>query len=355
MSIKDTINQILSYAINAPSGGNSQPWTFKIEETKLTIFFHPEKDNPILNFNYRGTLIAHGALIENILISATHYKLEADLSIVQNSKEGIIAEIIFKESQLLEDPLYSSIPTRSTNRKKYKDENIPDQIISDIFNNANGVGAGMALAHFITDKKKMAIAGEAISNNEVIMLENKELHELFFKEVIWNSDQEKARGGSGLYIKTLELNKPQEMIFRVIRFWPMMLILKKFGLAKFIASENAKIYMTGGAMGIISVSGTSNENFITAGRILEKIWLSCAKKNISLQLMTGILFMWQKLEADKTDYFSPSESGLIRDSYARIIESFSVKDDIITLMFRMGYAENPSSSSYKKEPVIIND
>ena len=353
MSIKDKIIQLLGYAINAPSGGNSQPWTFKIEDNKLIIFSHPEKDNPVLNFRSRGTLIAQGALIENIVIAASQHGLEAMVNIAKDPNDQAIAEITFNDSNSPPDPLYASIPTRSTNRKQYEDKSIPEEVLVDISKAANALGGAMVRTSFTDDKNKMIIAGKAVSNNEIIMLENKLLHDLFFKEVTWNSREEKIRGGSGLYIKTLELKKPQEIVFRIIKHWPMMSILKKIGLAKFIAFENSKIYRTGGATWAISVNESSHGSFVTVGRVLERIWLSCAKEGISLQLMTGILFMHQKIMAGQTDMFSPEHINLINESYNQISSVFDIKDGIVTLMFRTGYSEKPSSFSYKKEPIII--
>ncbi len=354
MITKEKIVHLLNYAINAPSGGNSQPWTFKVSDNKLTILSHPEKDNPVLNFRSRGTLIAQGALIENIIITASHYGFEATVNIAQDANDQAIAQITFSDSRLPPDPLYLSIPLRSTNRKQYRDATISNGILTGILNIANTLGGSMVNTSFTDDKSKMVIAGKAASNNEVIMLENKVLHNLFFKEVTWNFHEEKIKGGSGLYIKTLELKKPQEIVFRIIRHWPMMAALKKIGLAKFIASENAKIYGTGGAMWAISVNEASHENFITAGRVLERIWLICAKEGISLQLMTGILFMRQKIMDSKTDIFSPDEVSLIKTSYDQISSAFNIKGGIITLMFRVGYSEKPSAFSYKKEPIIVS-
>jgi hypothetical protein len=352
MNTKDKIIQLLSYAINAPSGGNSQPWTFKVADNKLTIVCHPEKDNPVLNFSSRGTLIAHGALIENIIISASRYGLETMFYIAQDQNERAIVEITFADSYSPPDPLYASIPARSTNRKQYEDKPISKEILVNISNAANALGGPMVRTYFIEDKRKITVAGKAASNNEIVMLENKLLHGLFFKEVIWNSREEKTKGGSGLYIKTLELKKPQEIVFRIIKHWPMMSVLKKLGLAKFIASENAKVYGTGGAMWVISVNEPNHKNFITAGRVLERIWFSCVKEGISLQLLTGILFMRQKIVAGQIDIFSPEHVNLIKESYDQISSIFGIKDGIITLMFRTGYAEKPSAFSHKKEPIM---
>ena len=69
--MEEDIKKILEISVNAPSGSNSQPWCFEVKNNKVNIIMLPEKDHPILNYHNRGTLIAIGALIENIIITAS--------------------------------------------------------------------------------------------------------------------------------------------------------------------------------------------------------------------------------------------------------------------------------------------
>ena len=66
--MKNILVDILNHAINAPSGENCQPWKFKITNNQIYIFNIPERDQSSYNFKQKGSLVAHGALIENILI-----------------------------------------------------------------------------------------------------------------------------------------------------------------------------------------------------------------------------------------------------------------------------------------------
>lgn len=82
MISREVIQKILEAGAQAPSGSNSQPWRFEVAGGTISIIMLPEKDHPILNFRNRGTLLAHRALIENIVIAAAHYKLKSEKRMV---------------------------------------------------------------------------------------------------------------------------------------------------------------------------------------------------------------------------------------------------------------------------------
>ena len=104
------IKKIIEVAVNAPSGSNSQPWRFKVREGVIEIIAEPEKDHPILNFRNRGTWIAHGALIENIVILASAFGYKAGVSIFPNKNEkNITARISLIANHVVKDFLCESI------------------------------------------------------------------------------------------------------------------------------------------------------------------------------------------------------------------------------------------------------
>ena len=65
------IQLLLEAGAKAPSGDNSQPWSFHVENNCITIKMISTRDNPFLNFEQSGTLLACGAVIENIVIEST--------------------------------------------------------------------------------------------------------------------------------------------------------------------------------------------------------------------------------------------------------------------------------------------
>lgn len=108
---KETIQKILEASINAPSGSNSQPWRFEFFDNELRIIATPEKDHPILNFRNRGTWVAHGALIENIIIAATHFGFKTKPHFFPDYRDPNLTAILeFKKDDLVSDPLFFSSP-----------------------------------------------------------------------------------------------------------------------------------------------------------------------------------------------------------------------------------------------------
>src|SRR3989344_7641460 len=120
MVSQETIANIIKAGTAAPSGGNSQPWKFEVRGDEVTVIALPLKDHPVLNFHYRGTWVAHGALLENIEIAAAHYGFNAE-TVIFPVKEGqnVIACITLQASEPKPSVLYDAIARRVTNRKPF--------------------------------------------------------------------------------------------------------------------------------------------------------------------------------------------------------------------------------------------
>jgi len=97
--MEEDLIEILKIACNAPSGSNSQPWSFKVQEGRVEIIAIPEKDHRVLNFKNRGTLLAHGALIENISIIASTFGYNTVIDIIYPKKGNTTALIDFKKER----------------------------------------------------------------------------------------------------------------------------------------------------------------------------------------------------------------------------------------------------------------
>ena len=292
MVSSDIITKIIEAGAAAPSGGNSQPWKFEVRGSKITVIALPLKDHAVLNFRYRGTWIAHGALIENMVIAASALGYRAAVSIFPvATNHNITAEITLEKADILADSLATAVLLRGTNRKPFAKAPLTIEEKSALEKAQKEIGGEVL---FLEKPEELEVLGRASSNNEIVMLENRLLHDLFFAEVVWSQEEERKKGG-GLYLKTLELKAPQEFMIKLCKSWWVMNLLNKVGMAKLIAKDGAKIYSSAGAMGAIVVRDESDEAFVSAGRLMERIWLTATNLGLSLQLMTGVLFFFQKI------------------------------------------------------------
>jgi len=125
---KNVLQRILALAINAPSGANSQPWGFLVtKESKIRILSQPEKDHPILNYRNRGTLLAIGALLENIEQASLLENYSIKTGPYNHSEHFIDIEFI-KNNTKPTNPLGAFINDRTTNRKVYENKKLTENI-----------------------------------------------------------------------------------------------------------------------------------------------------------------------------------------------------------------------------------
>jgi len=346
---RDKIVKICTAAAAAPSGDNSQPWRF-VFHAPNSIEFHAltEKDNALLNVDGSGTYIALGAAVQNAELEAKALGYAPE---VRYHNEGsLVVTLVLHEGGMLsteEQKLHQAIPFRHSNRKAY--EKIPlAQNHRAWIMSAAGNPEGVACA-LIADRRVMSVVSRALTTMEEIAMQNKTLHELFFESIFWSKERNVA-GESGLYIRTLELPPPARLLFKVLKYWPVAQVLAKIGFPTLVAKTNADQNASASAFGLVTLDRFERRKYVEAGRLLERVWLAVAAQGMSLQIITGMLFLARAIEQGNTTVFSEKEYASVRTAYARMKEELKVENPF--LMFRVGYASAPSAVSFRREPVI---
>ena len=344
--LKENIIKIIEAGNTAPSGSNSQPWKFIVKNNSINIIATPEKEHPIFNFNNRGTYIAHGALIENIAIASDVLGYKAEIAVFPDNNLNFTAKIALHQNTSKNNELYESIFKRCSNRKPYLDKKLDEKTKKYIFESISNYKN----CHLVITEEKSQIIkiAQNLANDVILNLRNKHLHELFFREIIWNEDDQKKHGG--LYIKTLEVPGPGVFIMKLLRNWRVNNLLKKIHLQ--IYKENIKT-LSSCALLCVIFTNNNDRDFIEVGRLMQNIWLRTTKMNLNFHLITGIPFLWQQANFGKKEIFPNEDLDLINQSYENLKNLFNVPNSkIIALVFRIGYGDKPSAVSYKREPII---
>ncbi len=352
MISRETIQKILETAVHAPSGENSQPWKFVVEGDQIKIFNIPERDESLYNVDQKGSFVAHGALLENILIASSvagykaSYKLFPD-----NSDKNLVAIVSFFESSPREEQLYPFITKRSTNRKPYEVKPLSEQQVSELINVSQEIGGG--IVKFITDRNKIEQLAEAASANEKVMFSNKYLHNFFFTHINWTENEEREKR-VGFYIKALEMPAPAQKAMKLFKHWPIMKVLSKLGLANKIAQENTKGFMASAAIGAVLGDGDTPSDYVATGRLMQRLWLKATKMGLSIQPLTGALFLYKNMAKRESNKFSANQIEILENANTTIKAAFDVQKKTIAMMFRIGHGDAPTARSMKLAPIILN-
>jgi nitroreductase len=339
----EDINRILNLAVWAPSGENCQPWRFEVKENKISIFNIPERDQSLYSFGQYSSYVAHGALIENMVIAAKEYGYAAQVSLFpKNDKKNLVAEVDLNKAAVKKDPLFSSIKKRCTNRKHYQTTLLTAEQKKGILETASEIEPGHLL--LITDTDKILDLCQATSLNEKVVFENPLIHKFFFNHINWTKEEDDKKS-VGFYLETLELPPPAKAAFKLVKHWGLLNVLNKIGFSKVVAKDNFKTHSACAGHGLIQIPNDSPANFILAGRILQRTWLKATSLGLSMQPMTGLIYLYFKIKSGNIENFPPGQTELIKNAYNKISDIFNVPDKTIAMYFRIGQADEPTARS----------
>jgi hypothetical protein len=333
--MEQDIKNIIQDAILAPSGENCQPWSFVISGATVNLFNLPVRDQSLYNFEQCGSYVSHGALLENLKISAQQFGYKADIKLFPEpeNKNHIATINLEKMSDTSEPALYKAISKRATNRKPYKKEILPGQELNELKESMLEKTVRILLTQENSDKKVLAGAG---SINESVMMSNQFLHDFFFLHVTWTKEEDEEKK-MGFFINTLELPLPAQKMFKLMENWKIANFLNKFGLYKIVGKQNAATYDSSSGFGVLLVKNTSPESFVRAGMALEQVWLTATNMGINFQPVSGLLFLAHAIRLGEIKRFTNPQKELIEEGYRKIKQIFSVgSDEDVVFMFRFG-------------------
>lgn len=345
MISRTALTEILARAVHAPSGDNSQPWRFRIEGNTVSLFNVSDADETQYNFRQRGSYFAHGALIENILIAAKTQGYDGEVTLFPGDAE-CTARITFTEAEAAQVPLAAVIEKRATNRKPYQQSALKPE-------HREALIAAAPIVRFLEGRENLKRVATTVSLNEQLLMENRALHDFLFSMIRWSKKDEAHK--PGLYLKTMELPPPVQILFRfVLCYWPLVRLLNLVGLSKFIPTQSAPVYEASSAFGAIIIRDTTNEAYVEAGRAFERLWLTATSLGVSLQPVTALPYLFERVSAGEAEAFSAEHQELIRGAYATISKLFALApEEHIAMLFRVGYGEAPTAISAKQPPVIV--
>ncbi len=347
-TLREDISKIIYDGVLAPSGENSQPWRFVVDNNIIYILNIKSRDTTLYNSGQHGSYVAHGALIENIVISASHYGYATEVSYFPSGTLNPIAKILLTATRIGEDPLYEAIPKRCTNRNEYRTKGIPNEEQDMIVNEAESLGLGTF--KIVDDVKLMNILATASSTVEQLMFESKIFHRFFFEHFFTHQRDENIP--SGFYIDTLGMSASEKLGVKMTRSWFMASLFRIIGIAKISIAMRKKHYRKSGAFGVVVAYGNEPIDYVKAGRTMERVWLKAAELGISVQPCVGVLYLWEGLMKNAETVFTDKEKGIIEKARNQILEVFDMQGKTIPMFFRLGYDKPPEVKSFRYEPEI---
>ncbi|CAG0944343.1 nitroreductase [Geobacter sp.] len=336
--------ELLEAAISAPSGDNCQPWRFEVRGEQIRIFNLPDRDTSLFNYRQRASLVAHGALLENLTIAAGAAGYRAEIAFFpETASPDLVATVDLLPGADGAGRLVRAIPLRCTNRRRYDGAPLTDDERRALITAGDGLPGTVVLTR---PRSEQAAVADIIALNDRLVFENQHLHAFLFDHIRWD-DREARVTLDGLDIKTLDLAPPDRIMFPMLKNWPLVKVLASFGVSRIIAGNARKQAMSAGALGAVVIPDNSDLSYVNAGRIMERVWLEATGLGLSFQLMTGITFLMQRVADGETEHLSPDHVKLVRDGRAKLESIVGTRGGVAAIMFRVGRSTPPSARSLR--------
>lgn len=346
---EDDLLKVVEAAAVAPSYANKQPWKWLSFNKQLALFkdYVPGPHDPF----EEQAFVSLGAAIQNAVLKSNElgYEVSIETQPVKSEKE-LVAVISFKRDEARRKDakvLSSQIFERHTNRQAGNSKSLRPEYLQELNDVVKDAKSGSSLT--IVSSRE-AVEGVAKANGvaERIRLLHPALHEDYFRnEIRWSSGQPITEG---IDVNTLGYAPPVMTAFEVISDPKVATLLQQWEKGSAFEKLNRQIVASSSAIGLISVSDNSVTSLLEAGRLAEKIWLTCTKNSLAFQPICVPLILL-KLSGSKNgnQHFSTktfSEIKALKDQLSLIFRELESREAVF--LFRVFEADRPSSYSLRK-------
>lgn len=210
---------------------------------------------------------------------------------------------------------------------------------------ASGPGTHLA---WIGPGPAMGQVAALAAQSDRILFENRALHGGLYRWLRWSpADTERTR--DGMPVASLELSLLERPGFRLLCSWRWARLLSALGITRLLPLRAWQIYRRSGAIALLTVTGRRREDFVRAGDVLERIWLTAALRGLAFQPITGITLLLLRLELAGGEGLSPRHRHLVETLGRQLVDVFPVMRGAAPVMlFRLGTAPPPSARALRR-------
>ncbi|WP_372652866.1 hypothetical protein [Draconibacterium sp.] len=267
---REELRFLIDCAIKAPSGHNSQPWKFELQEN--TIIIHPDFSRalPVVDGDNHALYISLGCALENILIAANNRGYKNNISILPNNDGYTCIKIDLEKSEnMVPDELFGYIPLRQVCRNKYSNKKVDNNSLQELSSCFNQQGISLQV---LDGKKNFSKLVHYIIEGNNLQFRNKK----FVKELSdWfrYSKLEAEKKLDGLWFPSLGLPN----MGRVVGNFVMKNLVSAKSEAKRI--QNLLLHTQG--LAVFVADTNDSESWINMGRAFQRFGLTLTKLGIS--------------------------------------------------------------------------
>ena len=284
------LKELIHYANLAPSGHNTQPWKFSVNDNVIRIYPDFSRRLPVVDPDDHALYISLGCALENLTIAANAKGLDAAVCYFPQDEESECIRVSLSASgdRRCED-LFIAIPNRQSSRRQYDQKAVPETHIQTLI--AANPRESVKLSTFTMADQELETIIDLVKEATRIQFRDRE----FVAELL-----------SWIRFTRKELNDSQDgltaevMGFPFVPRWLGSFILKTFAKPESEASKTEKLLRSSSLLMIFISKGNERRHWVDLGRTFQTVALTATSLGLAhahLNMPCEVESVRQKLSA----------------------------------------------------------
>ncbi len=321
MARETDFRQILQHAIKAPSGHNTQPWKFKINQDSVEVWPDFRQALPVVDPDHRELYISLGCAVTNVRLAASQFGYRDNVEFI-NQSDQVVIRIKLKKTRVEKNSLFEQIPLRQTNRQAYNGQQIDQPTIEKLRDIPHQ--KGISSYYFKNQEPNFETIRQAISQGNNSQMKDPEFKQELLAWIRFNQ-KEVSRLQNGLTYKVMGAPSMPRFIGKTI--------VKSFLNAKKQNQTDSEKIRSSSHFVVLTSEQNSVEQWIKLGITLENLLLKLS------QLKIATAFHNQPCE--------------IKELASSLQKTLPINGEYPQIILRLGYATKPAFSPRKNLEAFI--
>jgi hypothetical protein len=336
--MSSALEWLLTAAVRAPSGDNTQPWRFVAEDGagRITFLVDEGRDPSPMNAGQRMARIAVGAAVENVLRTAAHNGWPAAL---EPPTPPAVAVVRVSAAPHGSPRAEAAISGRVTNRRAYDGRPVPDETLARLRSRTPPLEG--VTTHWVVDRPRLGRLAELIGRADATMFGGPSMRRAFLENVRFDAPPG-AEVEEGLSLGSLELSRGDLMGLKAMRWMPQWLLRVGGGLRAF-AKKARQAVLSASGLCLVAAPDRQPATDVAVGRAMQRAWLALTDEGLAAQPMMSLAILENVLDNGTADLVA----SLGREPMLALLAEFrrqapEVGEGRLGYLMRFGHAPPPS-------------
>lgn len=337
---QDTL-ALLSAAILAANPHNTQPWLFRVSDSRIDLYADTKRQIGASDPFLREMHIGLGCALENLLLAADAKGFDRQLSLMPDLEDGThVARIDLSPGKPLDSILYKAIPLRHTNRGIYDIDRPLSEETLQALRQLGSVDSEVKVFWFTTELERRQVGNSIIEATQAIIGDREQSQDSSkWVRSSWQDIQKYRDGltldatGSSALLRAIAKMLPPTSLEQNDRFW---------------LDATQKVHVpTAAALGILTVKNRhARSEQLKCGQLWQKMHLWATTQGLAMQPLNQM-----------PERAAREEVLGIEPKFGKALAKFIGDPNWQALMmFRLGYPTSEALPSPRRavEDVIIS-